>query len=129
MSRRFAADTNALIAYLRRSPNSPPQLADADGLCLPLPVIGELYAGVYGSTRRGQNLDDVEQLIRKCLILAPDVATARIYGHLRGNVHLPVSLSRMNDLWIAALCLQYDLPLLTNDRGLSAIRGLTILPF
>lgn len=127
MSSRLAADTNALIAFLRRSPTRPPQLTDASEVLLPLPVLGELYAGVYGSTRIAENLADVESLVRKRAILTPDVATARIYGQLRGNVDVTVSPSRMNDLWIAALCIQHDLPLLTNDRGFSAIPGLTVM--
>lgn len=33
----------------------------------------------------------------------------------------------MNDLWIAALCLQHALPLLTNDRGFDTIDGLAVI--
>lgn len=59
--------------------------------------------------------------------MAPDLHTARIYGRVRGEVRFAISTSRMNDLWIAALCIQHDLPLLTNDRGFHAVPGLTVL--
>jgi predicted nucleic acid-binding protein len=36
-------------------------------------------------------------------------------------------MSKLNDLWIAALCLQHDLPLLTNDHGFDHIAGLTVI--
>jgi predicted nucleic acid-binding protein len=55
--------------------------------------------------------------------------TARIYGELRARIRTvqTVSMSKLNDLWIAALCLQHNLPLLTNDRGFDHISGLTVI--
>ena len=38
-----------------------------------------------------------------------------------------IRASKMNDLWIAALCLQHTLPLLTNDRGFDSIEGLRVI--
>ena len=35
--------------------------------------------------------------------------------------------SKVNDLWIAALCIQHNLPLLTHDRGFDHIAGLTVV--
>jgi predicted nucleic acid-binding protein len=42
---------------------------------------------------------------------------------------MPVSLtaSKINDLWIAALCIQHNLPLLTNDAGFDHISRLTVI--
>ncbi|HYR29978.1 MAG TPA: PIN domain-containing protein [Thermoanaerobaculia bacterium] len=74
-----------------------------------------------------ENLAVVEELIAKWTLLLPDLATARIYGRLRGKVRFPISVSRMNDLWIAALCIQHHLPLLTNDRGFQAVPALTVI--
>jgi predicted nucleic acid-binding protein len=33
----------------------------------------------------------------------------------------------VNDLWIAALCIQHSLPLLTNDRGFNGIENLEVI--
>ena len=33
-----------------------------------------------------------------------------------------------NDLWIAALCRQHDLPLLSRDRHFDAVSGIQIVP-
>ena len=33
----------------------------------------------------------------------------------------------MNDMWIAALCIQHDVPLLTSDHGFDIITGLTVI--
>lgn len=61
-------------------------------------------------------------------VIAPDRVTARTYGQLRAPYgKTSLRTSKINDLWIAALCLQHDLPLLTNDRGFDTIAGLTVL--
>jgi tRNA(fMet)-specific endonuclease VapC len=124
MSERFAIDTNAAIAYLRGDQTPPPQLAGNADAVLPLPVVGELFAGAFSSSRKDRNASAVEKLLNDWSALSPDVETARVYGQLRGDTRFPASTSRRNDLWIAALCIQHNLPLLTNDRGLDAIPGL-----
>jgi len=47
---RFAVDTSAAVDYLRPNRTSPPALLNAEEVFLPLPVIGELYAGAFNST-------------------------------------------------------------------------------
>ena len=86
-----------------------------------------IFAGAYYSDRVDENLADVEKVAAEWTLLIPDLDTARLYGRLRGEIRFPIATSRMNDLWIAALCLQHDLPLLTNDRGFHAVSGLTVL--
>lgn len=124
---RLAVDTNAVADLLRPTRPDPPPLHEATRVSLPLPVAGELFAGAYYSDRVAENLAEVEGLLAKWQLLIPDLHTARLYGRLRGEVRFSISTSRMNDLWIAALCIQHDLPLLTNDRGFQAVPGLAVL--
>ena len=126
---RLVVDANAAIDLLRPRRPDPPPLREANTIVLPLPVLGELLAGAMVSTTRQLNLDRVLELRERSEMLTPDEATAHVYGRIRaatGNVH-PVGMSKLNDLWIAALCVQHNLPLLTNDRGFDDIAGLTVL--
>ena len=52
-----------------------------------------------------------------------------MYGRLRAQLNIATTpkAAYLNDLWIAALCLQHDLPLLTNDRGFDSIPNLTTI--
>ena len=124
---QLAVDTSAAVDYLRPDRTPPPQLADAEKVFVPLPVIGELYAGAFSSARRDENLRAIEDLLRESTALLPDVDSARQYGQLRAHAGGVVKPSKLNDLWIAALCVQHDLPLLTNDGGFDGIPGLTVL--
>lgn len=72
----------------------------------------------------------VEDFIERWQPLIPDVQTARIYGDIRAALFWTtgnLAPSKMNDLWIAALCIQHELPLLTNDAGFERIPGLTVI--
>lgn len=124
---RLAADTNAFVALIRGDQPASP-LRTAREVLLPLPIVGELFAGAHYSMRVAQNLAKVEEIVSTGTVLSPDLATARIYGELRGSAGPGrITVGRMNDLWIAALCLQHSLPLLTNDHGFDAIAGLHVI--
>jgi tRNA(fMet)-specific endonuclease VapC len=124
---RLVADTNAIVDLLRVDRRDPPPLRDSIVL-LPLPVVGELFMGAHYSHRVDENLTRVEELAAELTILHPDLATARVYGRLRGTTGAgAISPSRTNDLWIAALCIQHGLPLLTNDRGFETIAELSVI--
>jgi predicted nucleic acid-binding protein len=107
----IAVDTSAAIDYLRSRP-APPQIDQATQVFVPLPVIGELFYGALGARDR-----------------EAEVTTARTYADIRIHRKLnPVFTGSLrNDLWIAAVCLQHRLPLLTNDRGFDAVPNLAVL--
>lgn len=128
MIERLAIDTNAAVALFRPEVSDPPPLHDAKRVLVPLPVAGELFAGASGSQRRKANLALVERFLEPRQVLSPDLETARTYGEIRAALTAQrLSMQKINDLWIAALCIQHDLPLLTNDRGFDSVPGLTVL--
>lgn len=126
----LALDTNAAVDFIRDDRQSPPQINAAERVVVPLTVIGELYFGAARSDQPEANRSIIKSALERWDPLLPDVETARIYGEIRaatfhktGNL----STSRVNDLWIAALCIQHKLPLLTNDAGFDRIHGLTVI--
>jgi tRNA(fMet)-specific endonuclease VapC len=121
---RLAADTNAVIDLLRSDRPDPAPLRHARHILLPLPAAGELFAGAHYSDRTAENLAKVEEVVAMWSLLHPDLHTARLYGELRGASPQQLSTARVNDLWIAALCIQHEVSLLTNDRGFDAISRL-----
>lgn len=130
MKGRLAVDTNAVVDYLRESRPAPPELLTAREVLLPLTVLGELFAGAFASERVSENLDTIERLAAMWPLLVPDAETARIYGRIRANGHRRRSTwtePARNDFWIAALCVQHNLPLLTNDKTFDEIEGLDVV--
>jgi len=126
---RLALDTSAAVDYIRESRESPPQINTAKNVIIPLMVIGELFHGASCSALPDASRAIVESIIERWQPLLPNVETARIYGEIRAATlrRTDLGASKVNDLWIAALCIQHDYPLLTNDRGFDRIAGLTVI--
>lgn len=80
---RLVADTNAIVDLVREDRPDPAPLRDAMVL-LPLPVVGELFAGAHYSGRVRENVAKIEEVVAARTVLYPDLKTARIYGRLRG---------------------------------------------
>ena len=128
MIEAIAIDTNAAVDYLRPNRAKPESIDHARRVFLPLPVVGELLAGALASERVAENNARIDELLDRWIVLAPTLETARVYGKLRAASRRVLSLtqSKTNDFWIA-LCVQHNLPLLTNDRGFDRVEGLTVI--
>ncbi len=130
MIERLVVDTNAVVEYIRLEREYPRQLDEARKILLPLTVIGELFYGASCSDRPEHHRENIARIVKRWSPLTPDIETARIYGDIRATAsRTPISLraSKINDFWIAALCIQHNLPLLTNDRGFDNIARLTVI--
>ena len=129
MIERFAVDTSAVVDLMRVDRETPAPLVTEADVYLPVPVLGELFVGAFSSRRPDHHVNLLTRVASGWKTLTADVDTARIYAQIRvkaGNVEL-VSRSKLNDFWIAALCIQHNLPLLTTDRGFDHIEGLTAM--
>jgi tRNA(fMet)-specific endonuclease VapC len=128
---RLAFDSNAAIDLLRQDRLSPPPFLEASALVMPLFVLAELRLG-FSRANLNELLDD---LVASSTIIAPDAATVDHYVVTRNAMLRARTIpSRReaqeglsHDIWIAALCLQHGLPLLTNDRDFNDVDGLRVV--
>jgi predicted nucleic acid-binding protein len=94
-----------------------------------------LRIGVARSQRRQENATAVDDLVRRCRLLMPDPDTVPFYVGVRHEIErvrtVPSTFDKRegfgHDLWIAALCLQHNLPLLTNDSLFGDVSGLHVV--
>ena len=118
-----ALDTSVAIAVLAGQAGTllsqPPQ-----DIVLPVPVVGELRYGALNSRRSAENLAEVERLVSRCRVLDITAATADVYARLRLGLKEKGKPIPENDLWIAALCVEHEVPLVTLDRHFDVIKGL-----
>lgn len=132
---RLAFDANAAIDSLRPARPFPFPLKATRALVMPLFVLAELRLGASRSRQTTENTAQVEALARRCTVLAADLDTIPFYIRVRDDLAktrtVPQSLEKReafgHDLWIAALCLQHDLPLLTNDGLFDEVSGLEVI--
>lgn len=129
MSGELAVDTNAVIAYRADLPQAVAPIEDADNVFLPLPALGELLYGAKVSGMPSENTAAVQAFADTCTVLEPDVGSARVYADLRAELKAAGTPIPENDLWIAALCVQWGIPLLTRDQHFDWIAAIEVRPW
>ena len=120
-------DTNVVVAYFRGDQALRPQFAGAVPLHLPWVVLGELYFGAQRAQRRQDQLAFIRDLPTYAVVLFPDHDTAAIYGEVKAELAQLGKPIPDNDLWIAAIARQHDLPLATRDAHFGLVPRLKTL--
>jgi tRNA(fMet)-specific endonuclease VapC len=126
MSDALALDSNAYVAYQSGDASAVRLVDTASRRILPAPVLGELYFGALNSARAAQNVALLEQFATTCELAVADAAVCLRYGRVRLSLRAAGTPIPINDLWIAAICLELDVPLLTRDAHFSHVPGLSL---
>jgi predicted nucleic acid-binding protein len=116
-------DTNALLAGAEKEPAVMKILAEAARVTLPVVALGEFRFGAMRSRHQVEYLGWLAELQVRCEVLDISEQTARHYAPIAGELRQAGKPSPTNDIWIAALCRQHDLPLLSQDRHFDAVPG------
>ena len=93
---------------------------------LPVVSLGELYAGAYLSDERDFSFGQIEGILKKMRLLNIDQKTAMIFGHIRTELRKKGKPIPENDVWIAALAKQHQLPLITSDKHFREVKGIKV---
>ena len=117
-------DTNALSAIADGEPGMGDVLQRATSMAIPVIVLGEYGFGVAQSTRRNHHQKWLRENIPGFRILDISRETAEHYAVLRLDLKCAGTPIPSNDLWIAALCREHKLPVLSRDRHFDRVRGL-----
>jgi tRNA(fMet)-specific endonuclease VapC len=117
-------DTNALSAAADDDPAVIAILARADQMAIPVIVLGEYRYGIAQSRHRAAYENWLAGLLRDCSILDINEPTTQHYAEITLDLRRTGKPIPTNDLWIAALCRQHSLPLLSRDRHFDQVTGL-----
>lgn len=123
---KYLLDTNVLIALLEEEIVIQDQGSSqkTTPVSLPAPAIGELYYGARKSRNTTENLAKVDRLTQRFPLLYCDLDTARWYGIIKNQLQREGRPIPNNDIWIAAIAMQYGLVLVTRDAHFDAVKSL-----
>ena len=127
MSGKYLLDTNIIIALFADEVAVKSNLAQADEVFISSIAIGELCYGVRKSRRSKENLERIDELVATTAVLGCNIQTARYYGEVKNKLRLKGRPLPENDIWIAALALQYNLTLVTRDAHFQEVENLQII--
>ena len=117
-------DTNALSAAAEEDSAIVGILAGVQELALPVVALGEYRYGIAQSRHKGRYRRWLEELIQDCLVLNITEETTQHYAAIHGELRQAGKPIPTNDLWIAALCREHGLPLLSRDRHFDVVAGI-----
>ncbi len=117
-------DTNALFAVADDEPALVRVYRQAASIEVPVIVLGEYRFGIGQSRRSSEYEKWLRELIAATRVLALEEETSRYYGGIRAALKKAGRPIPSNDLWIAALCRQHRLQLLSQNQHFDAVEGL-----
>ncbi len=91
---------------------------------IPSVVLGEYRFGLAWSRDRNAREHWLKQLLDRFSVLDITNETSTWYADIRSELRRAGQPVPTNDVWIAALCRQHNLPLLSRDKHFDYIPGL-----
>jgi tRNA(fMet)-specific endonuclease VapC len=117
-------DTNALSAVADGEASAIELVAGADRVAVPVIVLGEYRLGIAQSRRRVSYDSWLREWITAVMVLDIDDGTTHSYSSIGLELKRKGKPIPTNDLWIAALCRQHSLPLISRDQHFDLVPGL-----
>jgi len=90
---------------------------------IPVVVLGEFQFGIRRSRHRERYAEWLEDLVDASVVLDIDRVTASRYATIREALRRRGRPIPSNDVWIAALALQHELPVLSRDAHFDEVVG------
>jgi predicted nucleic acid-binding protein len=116
-------DTNALSAAADDDPAVIALLARADQVAIPVIVLGEYRYGIAQSRTRASHEKWLAGLLRDCRVLDINEPTTLHYAEITLELKSKGRPIPTNDIWIAALCREHGLALLSRDQHFDWVGG------
>jgi len=129
MATRLALDTNTYVDFCRGVEDAVSVVRRAREIFLPFIVIGELRAGFRAGSKRTANDRVLSSFLSSqgVSVLLADEQTTHLYARVFGDLKKAGTPIPTNDLWIAALVIQFDLALFTRDKHFNYISEIPII--
>ena len=117
-------DTHALSAFADEVPSAVKEVSSAGRIAIPVVVVGEYRYGIAHSLRGHDYEKWLRPFLETCQVLEITALTIPWYVGVRSELRRLGKPIPANDVWIAALCRQHDLPLLSRDAHFDRVKGL-----
>ena len=121
-------DTNAMTALFRGDTAVLNTLAKADCVYASVVVIGELEAGFRGGSRYAHNLAILDRFLASpsVEILPVRRETSDCFGRIKHALKSKGAPIPVNDVWLAAQCMETGSVLVTYDHHFDLVDGLRL---
>ena len=119
-------DTNIIIDWFRGDEKTISFLNNFD-FEIPVIVIGELFYVAENSSKKEKHFEQIKSFIKEVSIINSTNETAEIYASIKSQLKQEGKPIPENDIWIAAIAIENNKSLVTNDQHFTLIKGLKII--
>jgi tRNA(fMet)-specific endonuclease VapC len=116
-------DTNAISAMAEGDTALEKVLPEVASQFIPVICLGEYRAGVIQSKARKELERWLAMVEQSRGVLRVEVNTAHFYAGIIVDLRMRGRMIPINDVWIAALALQHDLPVLSRDSHFDEVKN------
>ncbi len=120
-------DTNALSAYADGAKGALRAVDRGESVEVPVVVVGEYRYGILQSNRRERHERWLREFLDQAKLLIIDGRTTHFYAQITIELRAAGRPIPSNDIWIAALARQHDLPILSRDAHFDRVLGIARL--
>ncbi len=120
-------DTSIIIHYFKNNSDIITRLHAFSEIFVPSIAAGELYYGAYRSANVQKHLDQTHGFLKNYTILVTDIITTNLFGSIKTALKSKGKPIPENDIWIAAIATQHNLPLFTTDKHFNEIDTITLV--
>ena len=123
-------DTNAYSSYRRGNEDVLEALARAERVFMSVFVLGELLYGLLGGNQQVRNRRELSSFLDKPSVFVATATeeTSEQFAVTKEALRQTGTPLPMNDVWIAAHCLQLGATMVTLDGHFSSVPGLRVWP-
>jgi tRNA(fMet)-specific endonuclease VapC len=119
-------DTNIVSAWLKGETAIADKIDASGQVFIPIIVVGELHYGAQYSSNVQKNTSNINKVVARYDVLTLDEETAALYGIIKAELRKKGKPIPENDIWIAAIAMQYELLLITRDNHFTEVEGITL---
>lgn len=114
---RLVIDTNAYAQLLKGSEEVLNVLANADEVYMSVIVLGELFTGFRGGIKYDENVKILNDFLNDPVVKVLDLReeSSEIFGKTKHELKIKGTPIPINDIWIAAQCIEIGAVLISYD--------------
>jgi predicted nucleic acid-binding protein len=124
----FIADTSAIICLCRRGDSQAATIVQGRHFAITFVTMAELTYGALKANNPQAAWSRVVEVILDQKLLHVSQNTPAHYARIYFDLEKRGSLIPVNDIWIAAVAIEFGLPLLARDAHFSRVSGLKVIP-
>ena len=119
-------DTNTIIDIFKGKINTELIEISDKNFFVSIISVGELYFGAENSSNPQKHIEQINLFLQTVTVIYIDVDTSKKYAKVRAQLKKIGRPIPENDIWIAAMTIQNNLLLVSNDKHFDNIVGLNL---